>query len=61
MVVAVGMLDIGFVQYYYETAAAVGLWNLGIGLFSGFVFRDHRGPGRLHAGHAMRPQRLGRG
>jgi len=38
MVVAVGMLDIGFVQYYYETAAAVGLWNVGIGLFSGFVF-----------------------
>ena len=38
MVVAVGMLDIGFIQYYYETAAAVGLWNLGIGLFSGFVF-----------------------
>jgi phospholipid/cholesterol/gamma-HCH transport system permease protein len=38
MVVAVLMLDIGFMQYYYETAAAVGLWNLGIGLFSGFVF-----------------------
>jgi phospholipid/cholesterol/gamma-HCH transport system permease protein len=38
MVVAVGMLDIGLVQYYYETTAAVGLWNLGIGLFSGFVF-----------------------
>jgi phospholipid/cholesterol/gamma-HCH transport system permease protein len=38
MAVAVGMLDIGFVQYYYETAAAVGLWNVGIGLFSGFVF-----------------------
>jgi phospholipid/cholesterol/gamma-HCH transport system permease protein len=38
MVVAVGMLDIGLVQYYYETAAAVGLWNVGIGLFSGFVF-----------------------
>ena len=38
MVVAVWMLDIGFMQYYHETAAAVGLWNLGIGLFSGFVF-----------------------
>lgn len=38
MVVAVWMLNIGFVQYYNETAAAVGLWNLGIGLFSGFVF-----------------------
>jgi phospholipid/cholesterol/gamma-HCH transport system permease protein len=38
MVVAVGMLDIGFIQYYNETAAAVGLWNLGIGLFSAFVF-----------------------
>jgi phospholipid/cholesterol/gamma-HCH transport system permease protein len=38
MVVAVGMLDIGFVQYYNETVTAVGLSNLGIGLFSGFVF-----------------------
>ncbi len=38
MVVGVGMLDIGFIQYYNETAKAVGLWNLGIGLFSGFVF-----------------------
>ena len=38
MVVGVGMLDIGFVQYYNETARAVNLWNLGIGLFSGIVF-----------------------
>ncbi len=38
MVVGVGMLNIGFIQYYNETAGAVGLWNLGIGLFSGFVF-----------------------
>ncbi len=38
IVVGVGMLHIGFIQYYNETAAAVGLWNLGIGLFSGFVF-----------------------
>jgi phospholipid/cholesterol/gamma-HCH transport system permease protein len=38
MVVGVGMLDIGFIQYYNETAKAVGLWNLGIGLFSGLVF-----------------------
>jgi phospholipid/cholesterol/gamma-HCH transport system permease protein len=38
MVVAVWMLDIGLVQYYYETVAAVGLWNVGIGLFSGFIF-----------------------
>jgi len=38
MVVGVWMLDIGLVEYYRETAAAVGLWNLGIGLFSGFVF-----------------------
>jgi phospholipid/cholesterol/gamma-HCH transport system permease protein len=38
MVVGVGMLGIGFIQYYNETAAAVNLWNLGIGLFSGFVF-----------------------
>ncbi len=38
MVVGVGMLNIGFIQYYNETAKAIGLWNLGIGLFSGFVF-----------------------
>jgi len=38
MVVGVGMLDIGFIQYYNETAKAVNLWNLGIGLFSGIVF-----------------------
>jgi len=38
MVVGVGMLNIGFIQYYNETAKAVGLWNLGIGLFSGLVF-----------------------
>ncbi len=38
MVVGVWILHIGFIQYYNETAAAVGLWNLGIGLFSGFVF-----------------------
>lgn len=38
MVVGVWMLNIGFMEYYNETAKAVGLWNLGIGLFSGFVF-----------------------
>ena len=38
MVVAVWMLDIGFMEYYNETVTSVGLWNLGIGLFSGFVF-----------------------
>jgi len=38
MVVGGGMLDIGFIQYYNETAKAVNLWNLGIGLFSGTVF-----------------------
>jgi phospholipid/cholesterol/gamma-HCH transport system permease protein len=38
MVVGVGMLDIGFIEYYNETAKAVNLWNLGIGLFSGIVF-----------------------
>jgi len=38
MVVGVGMLDIGLIQYYNETAKAVNLWNLGIGLFSGIVF-----------------------
>jgi phospholipid/cholesterol/gamma-HCH transport system permease protein len=38
MVVGVGMLNIGFIEYFHETAKAVGLWNLGIGLFSGVVF-----------------------
>jgi len=38
MVVGVGLLNIGFMEYYNETAKAVGLWNLGIGLFSGCVF-----------------------
>lgn len=38
MVVGVWMLDIGFIQYFNETAKAVNLWNLGIGLFSGTVF-----------------------
>jgi phospholipid/cholesterol/gamma-HCH transport system permease protein len=38
LVVAVGMLDIGFMEYYNETVTTVGLWNLGIGLFCGFVF-----------------------
>jgi len=38
MVVGVGMLDIGIIQYYNETAKAINLWNLGIGIFSGIVF-----------------------
>lgn len=38
MVVGVGMLDIGIIQYYNETAKAINLWNLGIGLFSGTIF-----------------------
>ena len=38
LVVGVGMLDIGLIQYYNETAKAVNLWNLGIGLFSGVIF-----------------------
>ncbi len=38
MVVGVWMLDIGYMEYYNETVKAIGLWNLGIGLFSGFVF-----------------------
>ena len=38
MVVGVSMLNIGFIQYYNETVMSVGLWNLGIGLFSGFIF-----------------------
>jgi phospholipid/cholesterol/gamma-HCH transport system permease protein len=38
MAVAVWMLNLDFIQYYNETVTAIGLWNLGIGLFSGFVF-----------------------
>ena len=37
-VVGVGVLDIGLVQYYQRTVAAVRLWDLGIGIFSGTVF-----------------------
>jgi phospholipid/cholesterol/gamma-HCH transport system permease protein len=38
MVVGVYMLDIGFIQYFNETVVAVRFWDLGIGLFSGFLF-----------------------
>ncbi|BHH86096.1 MlaE family ABC transporter permease [Desulforhopalus sp. 52FAK] len=38
MVVGVYMLDIGFIQYFTETVTAVRFWDLGIGLFSGFLF-----------------------
>ena len=38
MVVGVVMLNLNFIEYYNETAKAVGLWNLAIGLFSAFVF-----------------------
>lgn len=38
MVVGVSLLDIGLIQYYNETVAAVRLWDLGIGIFSGIVF-----------------------
>ncbi|MCL6621199.1 MAG: ABC transporter permease [Syntrophobacterales bacterium] len=38
MVVGVGLLGLGLVPYYTQTVQAVGLWNLGIGLFSGTVF-----------------------
>jgi phospholipid/cholesterol/gamma-HCH transport system permease protein len=38
LVVGVGVLDISLVQYYQRTIAAVRLWDLGIGVFSGIVF-----------------------
>ncbi len=38
MVVGVGLLDIGFIEYYNQTIAAIRLWDLGIGVFSGIVF-----------------------
>jgi phospholipid/cholesterol/gamma-HCH transport system permease protein len=37
-VVAVALPDISVIQYYNQTAGAIGLWNLGIGLFSCTVF-----------------------
>ncbi len=37
-VVAVSMPDISLIQYYHQTTGAVGLWDLGIGLFSSAVF-----------------------
>ena len=37
-VVALGEPNISLVQYYHRTVAAVGLWDLGIGLFSSVVF-----------------------
>jgi len=37
-VVAVGMPGINVIQYYNQTVGAVGLWDLGIGLFSSAVF-----------------------
>jgi phospholipid/cholesterol/gamma-HCH transport system permease protein len=38
MIVGVFMLDISPVQYYVQTQTAIGLSNLGIGLFHGLVF-----------------------
>jgi phospholipid/cholesterol/gamma-HCH transport system permease protein len=38
MIVGVVMLDISPVQYYVQTQTAIGLSNLGIGLFHGLVF-----------------------
>ncbi len=37
-VVALGEPNISLIQYYNRTVAAVGLWDLGIGLFSSVVF-----------------------
>ena len=37
-VVALGEPNISLIQYYQRTVAAVGLWDLGIGLFSSVVF-----------------------
>ena len=37
-VVGVGLLNINFIQYYHQTVMAVGLWDLGIGLFNSIVF-----------------------
>ncbi len=38
MIVGVGMLDLGVMQYLHETQAAVGLTNLWVGLFHSAVF-----------------------
>lgn len=37
-VVGLGEPNISFIQHYHRTVAAVGLWDLGIGLFSSVVF-----------------------
>ena len=37
-IVGVGILDIGLAQYYSQTVAAIGPYNLWIGLFHGFTF-----------------------
>ena len=37
-IVGVGILDIGLAQYYNQTVAAIGPYNLWIGLFHGFTF-----------------------
>jgi phospholipid/cholesterol/gamma-HCH transport system permease protein len=38
LIVSVAGFDINFIEYYNETRIAVNLTNVGIGLFSGFVF-----------------------
>ena len=59
MVVGVGMLDIGFIQYYNQTARRINLWTPGHRALLGRRVRRDRGTLRLHAGHAVRAQRLG--
>ncbi len=38
LIVGMGMLNIGFMQYYNQTKGAVSLTDVGIGLFHGMVF-----------------------
>ena len=61
LVVAVTGLNLDVTQYYNETKRAVGLTNVEIGLFSGFVFGILIADSRMLEGHAMRKKRLGGG
>jgi len=38
LIVGVGMLDLNFMEYYYQTKSAVSLTHLWVGLFHSFVF-----------------------
>ena len=53
-------LNLDVIEYYNETRHGVNLTNVGIGVFSGFVFGDSRRDDRMPEGHAVRTKRIGR-